>query len=119
MATQLDRDTEMLFFSFYNTRTVDQRQAQRITGDQIAALKQARERADRAASTGTVKLCNFVRNVFDTIGDAMRLPGKKHAMCENYGHTADLASWTEHLPKCLDCGKIIQSRNELRGSSLR
>lgn len=120
MATQATtKDSEMLFFSFYNARPLDQRISQRISSDQIAALKQAQRKGQQASSSGPVIVSLLFRNLIEAVRDSMYKPVKKHAMCENYGHIADVAAWTEHLPNCSDCGATIAARNQLRKSSLR
>jgi NADPH-dependent curcumin reductase CurA len=112
----VNQDPDMMLFNFYNGRSMQDRDTQRITSQEIAALKQADKKGQHALTTPAAALSSFFRGVAGSVMDALVPPVKKHAMCDNYGHIADLASWTDHLPKCSDCGKTITSRNELRGS---
>jgi hypothetical protein len=115
-AQHLEQDSDMLIFSFYNARSRDQRETQRITSDQIAALKHADKKGQRAATSGSALIYAVLRGLAESIGGMLHTTSKKYAMCDNYGHIADLSSWTDHLPKCSDCGKVITSRHELRSS---
>ncbi len=112
----VSQDHEMMLINFYNGRSMQDRDAQRITSQEIAALKRADKKAQHALATPAAALSSFFRGVAGSVMDALVPPVKKYAMCDNYGHIADLSSWTDHLPKCSDCGKVIHSRNELRGS---
>lgn len=109
-------DNDMRLFSFYNARTQEQRVSQRITGQEIAALKQAQKRTQSATNSLVAMLASLVRNFFNTAGSLLYVSAKKHAMCENYGHIADPSTWTDHLPKCMDCGAKISNRSQLRSS---
>ena len=110
------RDGELLLYSFYNTRTVDQRVSQRISQTDLAALKHADTRAQSAATSGMVQILAVFRSITDYVGDIVYRPVKKHAMCDNYGHIADASTWTDHLPKCADCGIEINNKSLLRKS---
>ncbi len=112
----INHDPDMLVFSFCNARSRDQRESQRITSDQIAALKHADKKGQRAAASGIAIICSALRGLVESFSSMVHTTSKKYAMCDNYGHIADLSSWTDHLPKCSDCGKVITSRHELRSS---
>ncbi|MCI0353203.1 MAG: hypothetical protein L0Z53_27615 [Acidobacteriales bacterium] len=115
MTTQALNQKADLLFSFY-ARTDEERDAQRITAQQIAALKRAHVKADNAAVATTAMIGKMFREIAAAVQNGFNKPVKRHPMCEFYGHVADLATWTEHLPKCCDCGAQITSRHELRTS---
>lgn len=41
------------------------------------------------------------------------------SMCKYYGHVIDRENWGKGLPNCHDCGVVIKSKDELRGSNAR
>lgn len=43
----------------------------------------------------------------------------KNSMCEYYGHVVDSKTWKNGLPRCSDCKKVIDSKEQLRRSELR
>lgn len=39
------------------------------------------------------------------------------SMCKYYGHIIDKKNWGKGSPNCQDCGAVIKSKDELRGST--
>lgn len=95
-------------------RSQEERYANRITSDEIAALKHA----DHRARSGTITLpalwSLMVRDLISVVQHFFYVPTRHYPMCHNYGHIANLSTWTDHLPSCSDCGAKITARNQLR-----
>lgn len=64
-------------------------------------------------------LLTRVVNVLSGAFTALFPPPKANSMCKYYGHIVDKKNWGKGLPNCLDCGKQIHSRDELRGSNVK
>jgi hypothetical protein len=95
-------------------RTEEERSSSRITQENIAALKEADYRSRTAGFTMAAVFGALIRDVISCVGGLFHQTVKRHPMCENYGHIADVRTWTDHLPNCSDCGKKITSRAQLR-----
>ncbi|MBY0548425.1 MAG: hypothetical protein K2W95_14100 [Candidatus Obscuribacterales bacterium] len=56
------------------------------------------------------------------IATAFMLPKNQHlnaSMCKYYGHIIDKKNWGKGSPNCQDCGAVIKSKDELRGSTAK
>jgi hypothetical protein len=109
-------ETRQVFDPILNAwaRSEEERYANRITSDEIAALKHADHRARILATTLPVLCTAMIRDLIAAIQHLFYVPPRRRPMCDNYGHIADLAKWTDHLPSCSDCGAKITARNQLR-----
>lgn len=47
-------------------------------------------------------------------GLSLALAGRRHSMCQYYGHVIDKANWKSEFPACQDCGITIHSADQLR-----
>src|SRR5579883_1825380 len=59
----------------------------------------------------TAKINKILFSIYSQL--MFSIPERSNSMCKYYGHVIR-GSWRGYLPKCADCGKIIQSAIELR-----
>lgn len=91
---------------------------QRMTNPEIEALRVSGLRSNSDQVRAKQKMNAFMQNIASAIGGMFSggSASSKSTMCDNYGHIAP-ARWRGDFPKCTECGRLITSQNELRGSS--
>lgn len=62
------------------------------------------------------RLNRFVSSLCEDLALVFAPNGPKSRMCDNYGHQIDYAGWKAGLPRCIDCGAIINEAEEVRKS---
>lgn len=93
-------------------------EVQKLTNPQIESLRTAAVKSNSDAVRAKQGLHAFMRSIASAIGALFAKPTsqKKFTMCENYGHIAP-ATWSGGFPSCVECGKKIRDKSELRKSS--
>ena len=86
---------------------------QRITSQDIAALKVAVREAPRVMPL-RVMLANLLSNLGQALRSFFSAGALNNNVCKRYGHAINQDTWTTLFPECRDCGKTIRSQCELR-----
>jgi hypothetical protein len=90
---------------------------QHITGSEIEALKDNAKKQQNPEVRLRQAAANVIRSMTTTMSGIFH-SAKKNRQCELYGHIPEpAASWRAGLPKCIDCGVLIESRAQIRTHS--
>jgi hypothetical protein len=92
---------------------------QHITSSELKALRTTSQKASKVNVSFTRAIANFFGGIFGGILGLFAPPVQRKSQCQMYGHVRPSGSWSGPYPKCAECGTVITSEDELRGSSAK